>query len=385
MTVKTGVLDQVRISGVASFEHVTRRNKLIGKNAKKDVHGWEARETVVRLFTDGGIDGIGFGQIERSTAGQLVGQRVSDLWDPEKGSIGLLGRADHALFDLVGKIVGLPAWKLLGARGPEWVPVYDGSIYFSDLLPEHQKAGVGRILDEVETGLHNGHRAFKIKVGRGGKWLGREEGLAKDIEVVLAVSEFCGSEIKLMADGNDQLGFSNCKSLLEACGHCLEFIEEPFPENERASCELREWIAHRGLKTKLADGETEHDPVKLRHLATIGALDVVQPDIRAHGLSLQKRLSEELDELPGVCLASHNWGSYLGNYHMLQLGRGISNFLIAEIDHSESDLFDSGGWRLEEGRIRVPDEVGCGLQVKEDVYRARYLPRAWRAGDVPGI
>ena len=67
--------------------------------------------------------------------------------------------------------MGVPSWSLIGDAGPEWVGVYDGSIYFADLIPEHAGRGVARILEEVDDGIERGHRAFKIKVGRGFKWM----------------------------------------------------------------------------------------------------------------------------------------------------------------------------------------------------------------------
>jgi L-alanine-DL-glutamate epimerase-like enolase superfamily enzyme len=377
------LMDQ-RVVGIAGFEHVTRRRKLIGKNAKKDVHGWDAREEVIRIYTDREFDGIGFGRVEPPLARKLIGQRIGDLWRSGEGSVGFLGRADHALFDLVGKILGLPAWKLLGGNGRQWVPVYDTSIYFSDLLPAHETRGVARILEEVDEGLNRGHTAFKLKVGRGARWMDHEEGLARDIQIVLAVRQLCGPDIRIMADANDQFGLVDSKKFLDACAYCLDFLEEPFPENERDCCELREWMIQRGVKTMLADGESQHDPSVLAALAKRGALDVLQPDIRAHGLSLQRLLAKEISDLPMVRIASHNWGSYLGTYHMLQLGRGIDNFLIAEVDETVSELFNDEEWRLENGRIQVPDHPGCGLQVREDVYRKKYLPNAWCVGKIPG-
>src|SRR5207237_9980765 len=103
-----------------------------------------------------------------------------------KGMESPLERADHALYDLVGKALGVPAWKLLGGRGPEWVPVYDGGIYFNDLLPEYQHRGVARLLEEVEDSLKTGHRAFKGKVGRGFKWMDRGAGLRRAVGVLAA-------------------------------------------------------------------------------------------------------------------------------------------------------------------------------------------------------
>lgn len=379
----SGRLQNVRITGVVKFSHVTRRKKFIGRNAKRDVHGFEAHDHVLRLYSDSGVDGIGFGRIDNGVAEQLVGLRLSDLWKESIGSSGVLGRADHALFDLIGKLLGVPTWKLLGGSGQEWVPVYDTSIYFSDLLPENSTRGISSVLQEVEESVNAGHRALKIKIGRGRKWMNREDGLARDIEILETLHRRYGSAIRLMADANDQLGLDDSKSLLENCGEFLEFLEEPFPENEHDCRELREWIALKGIRTRLADGESEHDPSALVHLARMRALDILQPDIRALGLSLQWSLAQQVADLPQISIAAHNWGSYLGTFKMLQLARGIPNFLIAELDEVKSELFDDGEWEFKEGHMRVPDTPGNGLRVREDVYWRCYFGGSTRFGVCP--
>ena len=79
-------------------------------------------------------------------------------------------------------------------------------------------------------------------------------------------------------------------------------------------------------------------------------------------------------------LAPHNWGSFLGVYMMVVLGRGIPNFLMAEEDTSSSDLFDTSAFVKKEGRMKVPDTPGCGLVLREDVFEARYRKDAWTVG-----
>jgi L-alanine-DL-glutamate epimerase-like enolase superfamily enzyme len=374
-------LADVKIACVLGFKHVTKRQKFIGKNAKKDVHGDVAYENVIRIYTQEGLHGVGFGNISPARAQALIGASIRDLWehapDDEKG----LGRADHALFDLTGKVLGKPIWALMGGAGPARVAVYDTSLYFSDLLPKYAGRGIARLVEELDEGRRAGHRAFKIKVGRGARWMELKEGLQRDIDVVRALSEHAGPGIDLMVDANDRFDIETAKRFLDIVGDRLVFAEELFPEDISACCEMRKWISSRRLKTKLADGESEQDPNVHAHLARVGALDILQPDIRALGLRLQCALSHAVADLPTVRIAPHNWGSYLGTFMILQLGRGIGNFLIAELDRSYSDLFDDSEWKLRDGAMNVPDTPGCGLRLLEDVFRERYLPAAWVVGD----
>ena len=375
-------LDDIKITGVVSFVHTTHRKKFIGRNAKNDVHGAQATEPVIRIFTDGELNGVGFGRTTAAQARGIIGKTLAEIWKSAPGAGSALGRADHALYDLVGKALGKPAWSLMGGNGPAWVPVYDTTLYFSDLLPEHARQGVGRLLQEFEEGLTQGFRAFKVKVGRGARWMDGEKGLARDVEVVQRLARAAPQGVKLMADANDQFGLDTACRFLGAVGEHLWFIEEPFPESVEQGRALRTWMTNNGLKTLLADGESQHDPEALLALARAGGADVLQPDIRALGLSLQWQLGQDVSKLSEVHLAPHCWASYLGTFKMLQLARGLACVMTCEFDRMTSDLFDDSHWVLNNGCVRVPDQPGCALVVREDVFRREYLPGAWRVGTI---
>ncbi len=376
------VLDDIKITGVVGFTHTTHRKKLIGRNAKKDVHGAQATEPVIRIFTDHQLDGVGFGLTTPANAHGIIGKSLAEVWDSKVGACSALGRADHALYDLVGKALARPTWSLMGGGGPAWVPVYDTTLYFSDLLPEYAKRGIGRLLEEFEDGLTQGFRAFKVKVGRGARWMDAESGLARDVEVVEQLARAAPPGVKLMADANDQFGLETACRFLGAVGEHLWFLEEPFPESVEQGTALRSWMTRNGLKTLLADGESQHDPEALLALARAGGADVLQPDIRALGLSLQWKLGQDVSSLPGVRLAPHCWASYLGTFKMMQLARGLDCVMTCEIDRMTSDLFDDSDWVLANGCVYVPDQPGCGLFLREDVFRRKYLPGAWQVGTI---
>src|SRR5262249_23276954 len=139
---------------------------------------------------------------------------------------------------------------------------------------------------------------------------------------------------------------------------------------------LKAHLRKRGWRTLVADGESARDLKHFEPFIDREALDVLQPDIRAFGLTLQWELSRRLNGRPGVQPAAHNWGRFLGLPTQLVRGRGVPNFLIAEEDRS-SDLFDTSAFVFREGRVRVPDVPGCGLVLREDVFKKRYAAQAW--------
>jgi L-alanine-DL-glutamate epimerase-like enolase superfamily enzyme len=370
-------LKKFKITQVTGFLHVCPRPKLVGKNSHLDVHGRETRENVLRIATGQGVEGVGIGNVTPETARLLLGHSLSEYWKPGLGVVSPIDRADHALFDLAGNALNLPAWKLMGGRGQEWVPVYDGSIYFNDLLPEFQSRGVARLLEEVDESLKDGHRAFKIKVGRGFKWMDKEAGFRRDVEVVTSIRKHVGRDVKLMVDSNNGFDLATTIRWLDAIGDDLFFVEEMFPEEVRQDLELKKHIKNKGWKTLVADGESAREVSHFDAYVQEEALDVLQPDIRVFGLTRQWELSRKIMANPGIRLAPHNWGSFLALYMQLVLGRGISNFLIAEQDRSSSDLFDTSAFTFREGKIRVPDLPGCGVRLREDVFKHKYQQQAW--------
>ncbi len=387
-------LKQFKITRITGFRHVCPRPKLVGKNARLDVHGKQTSENVLRIATDQGIEGVGIGNAKPEIARQMLGHTLHEFWRPGLGVVSPLDRADHALFDLVGKALKQPAWKLLTGGGPEWVPVYDGSIYFNDLLPPQpplkkngkERTGVDRILEEVEFSLDAGHRSFKIKVGRGHKWMENQAGFQRDVEVVKSIRKLVGKDITLMADANNGYDLQTTKKWLEAIDGDLWWIEEPFPEQVEQDLELKAFIHGKGWKTLLADGESAGDVSHFDAFLAREALDVYQPDIRAFGLTLQWAMSRRLlsremlssRTIAPFKLAPHNWGSHLGLHMQLVLARGIPNFLIAEQDTAASDLFDTSAFVFKNGKMHVPDLPGCGLVLREDVFKQKYQKDAWR-------
>jgi L-alanine-DL-glutamate epimerase-like enolase superfamily enzyme len=341
------------------------------------VHGQQTNENVLRIATDQGVEGIGVGSVKPETARLVLGRTLAEFWKPGIGVISPLDRADHALYDVMGKALGVPAWRLLGGDGPEWVPVYDGSIYFNDLLPEHESRGVARLVEEVETSLHAGHRAFKIKVGRGFKWMEKDPGFKRDVEVVQSIRKLVGKDIKLMVDANNGYDLKTTQRWLDTVGDELFFVEEMFPEEVDQDLELKRFLKQKGWKTLVADGESAREVNHFDPFIASDALDVLQPDIRSFGLTRQWELSRKIADKPQIKLAPHNWGSHLGLHMQLILARGIPNFLIAEEDRSTSELFDTSIFEFKDGKMRVPDMPGCGLVLRDRVFKEKYAAKAW--------
>jgi D-galactarolactone cycloisomerase len=370
-------LGRVTITRVTGFAHVATRPRAVGPDARNDARGRAIAEGVLRIETDLGFEGVGFGDSRPELARGLVGRAVQDFWRPRIGFVSPLGRSDHALYDLVGKVLNVPAWKLLGGAGPEWVPACDASLGFNDLLPETRDRGVARLLDDVEASLKAGHRAFLIKVGRGVKGMDPEAGFARDVEVVRAIRKLAGKDARLVADGDEVFDLDTARRFLDAVGGDLFLVAGMAPEMVEGGLALKEHIRAKGLPTLLAGGGSAGDIDDFDAPIARDALDVLRPDVRAFGLSRQVALSRKISVRPKVRLSPRNGGSFLGFAMQLALARGVSNVLMAEQEPCSSDLFDASAFELKDGRVRVPDLPGLGLAWREEVFKDRYRKDAW--------
>jgi len=332
----------LKITRIIGFDLISRRSKLAGKNARRDVHGSSARDRMVRLMTNIG----GFDPASR--------QIVSPL-----------GRRTMVLWDLAGKLLEKPVYRLLGAAEGGRVPVYDGSIYFADLLPQYAPRWRDRFKEEIDMGLRAGHRAFKVKIGRGNKWMDREAGDARDVEVLDTIREHAGDDVLLGVDANNGYDLDGAKRFLDrSSGLRLAFFEEPFPEEVRQCLELKRFIADRGWKTLLADGEGQDELAAYRPLVDAKAVDVLQGDMNSFGIELT--LAEAAMARPqGILIAPHNWGSLLGFYQQLQMGLAVPNFYRAENDPLSTDVLVADGYKIDDGLCSVPDTPGFGLAIDQ--------------------
>ena len=205
--------------------------------------------TLVRIATSAGVEGIGTTGYRTPDASMLaaaktlIGASVRDIYELTQERVtGYSARFrealhtqrnfDGPLFDLLGKVVHKPAWQLMGDSARDGVEVYDGTLYFSDIW--FRDRGVRAVVEEAEEAVRKGYRGLKLKLGRGSRWMDRDAGLQRDIEVVVAVRAAVGPNVRLMADANNGYrdDFERAWQLMERTADArLFWMEEIFPEN----------------------------------------------------------------------------------------------------------------------------------------------------------
>ena len=365
----------VRITRVVAFDLKSMRNKVAGKNARLDVHGDSAVDPMVRIYTNApGIEGIGVCRAGREKLADLLGRDPVEFLDVERRRMrGPLGSQTMPLWDLVARVRDKPVCELLGAgpaAGPRKLPAYDGSIYFADLLPQYADRWEDRFKREIDLGLEMGHRAFKIKIGRGNKWMPRDEGDARDVAVVRSIRRHAGKDVLLGVDANNGYDLEGAKRFCDRVGDLnLAFTEEMFPEVVEQCLALKAFFRERKWDTLLADGETQGELDAFKPFIAAGALDLLQADLNRFGVD---GILDEADMArpKRIRVAPHNWGSLLGFYQQLQVGAAIDNLYKAEHDPLSSDVLIADGFAIKAGVATLPPTSGFGLRINEDRFAA---------------
>jgi D-galactarolactone cycloisomerase len=343
--------------------------RLVGKNAKLDIHGRGPTVTAAILKTDQGAMGWGEAYVNPKDSdalrGKVLGRSVAECIDPATGILMPEMRPlDIALHDLAGVILNQPVWKMLGADEPKLFPVYSGMIYFDDLEPKDRPAGIDQVLKNCAADRDHGYRQLKVKIGRANKWMPPDAGLKRDIEVTRAIAK-AFPDCELLVDGNDGFTPGTMISYLQGIeGIPLYWIEEPFVESVAAWRELHAWTKANGrAKTLFADGEQFNSFPILEELEADGILNVRLLDVIGHGFTRWRELMPRL--MKTRTLASpHAWGSGLKSVYAAQLLAGLGNGASVEGVTCGHEHVDFGENVIREGKLRVSSKPGFGLNLR---------------------
>lgn len=364
-----------------------RRPRHAGSNARLGDHGIAVPLPLVQLTDEEGATGFGACRAAPEALAPLVGERLSALFDPARGVADRWLAAEYAVWDLAGRRAGRPVYALAAAvNGRDAptslrVPCYDTSLYFDDLHLADDDEAAALIASEAREGFARGHRAFKIKVGRGARHLPVEQGTRRDILVIRAVRAALPAsglppEPPILIDANNGYTLNLAKRVLRETADCgVRWLEEAFHEDPVLYRDLRDWLAAEGLGTWIADGEGDAAP-RLLDWARDGLIDVVQYDIFSHGFTPWLATGRRLDAW-GRRSAPHHYGRLYGNYAAGHLAAALDGFTYVEWDEATAPGLDTSAYRIEDGVVAVPAAPGFGLGLDEEVFRAAVAAGGW--------
>lgn len=215
-----------------------------------------------------------------------------------------LSGVDIALWDIAGKVAGLPIHKLIGGAHRNSIQAYG---YGMMLKREDTAAHVARFVDEAAAIKGMGFVATKMKVGLGAK---------DDVKLCAAVRKGVGDDFDFMVDANH--GYNTHDAFY--VGHALEeldayWFEEPVaPEDHDGYRELRA-----GLKVNISGGEAEFSRWGWRALLECRGLDIAQPEVCALGGITEYLRVLALCHAHFTPVINHVWGSAIAVATNLQL------------------------------------------------------------------
>ncbi|MDL2409933.1 mandelate racemase/muconate lactonizing enzyme family protein [Rhizobium calliandrae] len=272
-------------------------------------------------------------------------------------TITALSGIDIALWDVKGKHYGEPVSVLLGGRWRESVVAYATGSFKRD--------GVDRVRDNAEEMAERrkqGFRACKIKIGFG---------MEEDLQVIAAVREAIGPEMRLMIDANHGYTISEAIRLgRRAADFDIDWFEEPVvPEQISAYRDVRA-----GQPIPVAGGETWHTRWGMWSALESGAVDILQPDLCGCGGFSEATKILDLATLKGTRIVPHVWGTGVQIAAALQFMAAMApdpvrvNPVdpIMEFDRTENPFRQAvltSAIEAVDGRVAIPDGPGLGIEI----------------------
>jgi L-alanine-DL-glutamate epimerase-like enolase superfamily enzyme len=259
---------------------------------------------------------------------------------------------DLALWDIRGKALQMPVYKLLGGPFRSEVRAY-ASALFGDTL--------SHTADKVKGYRDQGFTAVKM----GWEPMGQDP--AYDVELVRTMRDAAGPDAQVLVDA----GLCwDAKTAIQMARRFEEFdifwLEEPLhPDNLEGYRRLCE-----AVDVRIAAGEEESSRASFVDLMDRGRIDVVQIDVtRVGGLTEAKKIAS-LAADRGLPCVNHSFTTDLNIAASLHLLASIPNAILLEFCVEESPLrreLAREPIRVVEGRVRVPEGPGLGVEMDEDV------------------
>lgn len=331
--------------------------------------------TLVRIFTDEGITGIGgtsghlAAVIEKQIRPYLIeedpfaSERLARIYRNAGNGVWCI---DMALWDIIGKAAGLPLYKLWGYN-KEKIPVYVSAVE------------VGTVEDRTDLALHYqelGFRAMKLRL--------HKEQIDEDLTILDSCLEAVGNKMKFMVDANQatnmpspELGVRwDYKRALEMARELdsrgVLWLEEPLPRYDFDNLiRLRE-----NTKISIAGGEDNQRLHEFRWLIENYVYDIIQPDpALSEGIS-QLRKVAAMAEMFRIQVVPHHGMSGIGLSAALHFCCTLPGPTWLEMTYEPNTrtiesyqmlggVLESKIWIDKDGYAKPPLEPGLGVVIDE--------------------
>jgi galactonate dehydratase len=286
-------------------------------------------------------------------AGPVMGSAISGI--------------DQALWDLRGKILGMPVYKLLGGPvDPQGVRGY-----------YHTRARTREELVALrETAVRDGVTCFKAGlVGTTYEWIETHAQIDRTIKQLQMIREAIGPNIDIAVDFHAKTSPSVASVIVKEIEPLnLLFVEELCPpENVKAMAR----IAKRST-TPIATGERLVASYGCRELIEMGVVDILQTDINHVGGITGVWKTGAMAAASGISMAPHNCEGPIGGLATINVDASMPNFVVQEVCSTVEVGPNEKAWeewlgfpamRMVNGKFPLSDKPGLGFELSEDALK----------------
>jgi len=286
--------------------------------------------------------------------------------------VAVLSAVESALWDLAGKILGLPVYQLLGGKFRDRIRVYmDTALYQS------QNPKPAEFAASAKQAVEMGFNAIKFDVDQANdpnkydryNWTASPAELKRMYDQIAAARQAVGPNIDICVDMHGKYDVATGErvaKLFEPLN--LMWLEEPVPaENPEAYKKIAD-----STSTPICGGENHYLAHGFRQLLEMNAVDIVMPDLqKAGGLGEGQRIAN-LANLYYVPFAPHMVASFLGAMASCHVCASVPNFMILEwqIYFHTNPMFKEivryDGLMVDKGFITLSEKPGVGVEINEE-------------------
>ncbi len=267
---------------------------------------------------------------------------------------------DIALWDLMGKALGVSVSRLIGGRFRESVKTYASIIF--DMENFEAMASEARIW----TG--EGYKAVKFGWGQT-----RDTAYGLDAEkdeaAVKYLRESLGHGVDIMVDVGRYVNWTPAHALEMArrlSKYNIYWLEEPLPQDD---VEGYVWLTDKS-PVKIATGEGEYNRFGFKRLITSHAADIIQPDLgKAGGITEGMRIAD-LVQAWNLSLVPHGFSSAINVATNLQWISAMPQATLLEFRRTKSPLLQDlikSPFVAKNGNLQIPDRPGLGIELRDDI------------------
>jgi galactonate dehydratase len=350
----------------------------------------------VLIETDGDLTGLGeahpgsgIAEIVMQFKGSLVGkdprsvepiynQLIASARNRYGMGLSAIGGIEAALWDLKGKILGVPVYQLLGGAYRARIRLYADVGHGRGNTPEGWA-------QRAREGVADGYQAIKFDIDNSANELKQDAvnrelssaELRKMTSLVAAAREAAGDEIDICIDCHSLFSVHSAIKLAERLEPFnLMFLEDPVPnDNVEAMAKVTA-----STSIPICTGEYLFRRDGFRDLIQEQACDMLHVDVSGTGGILEAKRIADLADLYYMPFAAHNITSPIGMTAAAHVCAAVRNFIVMELPyHADQvswrwDLAISDEPLIQDNAFVVPDKPGLGVELNEQVAEEHLMP-----------